>query len=159
MFLQPFSAYFFALYNSILYSLWTLLCLFRQTFFPFFQKGSLTLCSLCPLFKIFFQFPKMIKQFDDFCALLPKLCSFLFNSFSRTFDENLRPSIGNGHLATVVHSNSVYMNGLYNGNGTDSSRARIPAMTALLINATEVPYLRRSFCLDLAKGILVFHKA
>ncbi|CAF4451865.1 unnamed protein product [Rotaria sp. Silwood2] len=35
--------------------------------------------------------------------------------------------IGNGHVATVVYSDFIYMNGLYNGENGTSHRARIPS--------------------------------
>ncbi|XP_060582374.1 protein-glucosylgalactosylhydroxylysine glucosidase-like isoform X2 [Ruditapes philippinarum] len=70
-------------------------------------------------------------------------------------DAKLWPSVGNGHVATVVHSNTVYMNGLYNGNGTDSTRARIPAMTSLNVSKINLPYSKISYCLQLDKGIYV----
>ncbi|CAM4963855.1 unnamed protein product [Rotaria socialis] len=42
-------------------------------------------------------------------------------------DFRLLPYIGNGHLATVVYSDFIYMNGLYNGENGTSHRARIPS--------------------------------
>jgi len=37
--------------------------------------------------------------------------------------EELRyfPSVGNGHLATVVNTDTLYLNGLYNGRGGKES--------------------------------------
>ncbi len=32
-----------------------------------------------------------------------------------TINYRLMPYVGNGHVATVVFSNFIYMNGLYNG--------------------------------------------
>ncbi|CAF1060401.1 unnamed protein product [Adineta steineri] len=42
-------------------------------------------------------------------------------------DYRILPYIGNGHLATVVFSDFIYMNGLYNGDNGTSHRARIPS--------------------------------
>ncbi|CAF4294894.1 unnamed protein product [Rotaria sp. Silwood2] len=42
-------------------------------------------------------------------------------------DFRLLPYIGNGHIATVVYSDFIYMNGLYNGENGTSHRARIPS--------------------------------
>ncbi|KAH3854241.1 protein-glucosylgalactosylhydroxylysine glucosidase-like [Dreissena polymorpha] len=67
-------------------------------------------------------------------------------------DAKLWPSISNGHLGTVVHSDSVYMNGLYNGNGTTSTRARIPAMTSLKTLNIDGTRLNTSFCLHMDTG-------
>ncbi|CAG9784083.1 unnamed protein product [Diatraea saccharalis] len=46
------------------------------------------------------------------------------------------PSVGNGHVATNVFSDTVYMNGLYNGRGGRSHRARIPAYANVRLNST-----------------------
>lgn len=47
-------------------------------------------------------------------------------------------SIGNGHVATDVFSDTVYMNGLYNGERGESHRARVPAWCniQLMLNDT-----------------------
>lgn len=68
-------------------------------------------------------------------------------------DAKLWPSVGNGHVATVVHSDAVYMNGLYNGNGTESTRARIPAVTSMNVSDINLPVTRKSFCLQMDRGI------
>ncbi|CAF2078358.1 unnamed protein product [Rotaria magnacalcarata] len=39
----------------------------------------------------------------------------------------MMPYVGNGHVATVVFSDFIYMNGLYNGDNGTSHRARIPS--------------------------------
>ena len=41
-------------------------------------------------------------------------------------DEKLLPTLSNGHLGFTLFSDSIYMNGLYNGKGGLSHRARIP---------------------------------
>lgn len=49
------------------------------------------------------------------------------------------PSLSNGHLGYTVFGNAVFMNGVYNGAGGDSRRARIPNwinITAELCNPT-----------------------
>lgn len=33
----------------------------------------------------------------------------------QSVDLRYMPSVGNGHIATVLYSSSVYMNGLFNG--------------------------------------------
>ncbi|XP_052787604.1 protein-glucosylgalactosylhydroxylysine glucosidase-like [Mya arenaria] len=69
-------------------------------------------------------------------------------------DAKLWPSISNGHVGTVVHSDSVYMNGLYNGNGTTSTRARIPAFTSLdVINFAPDENVSTTYCLHMNSGI------
>ncbi|CAF4972350.1 unnamed protein product [Rotaria sp. Silwood1] len=44
-----------------------------------------------------------------------------------SLDFRLLPYIGNGHIATVVYSDVIYMNGLYNGENGTSHRAHIPS--------------------------------
>lgn len=46
------------------------------------------------------------------------------------------PSIGNGHVATNIFSDTVYLNGLYNGEKGESRRARIPAWANIRLNST-----------------------
>lgn len=36
------------------------------------------------------------------------------------------PSLANGHLGLTVFGNAIYMNGVYNGRGGQSRRARLP---------------------------------
>ena len=43
----------------------------------------------------------------------------------------LMPTVGNGHLATVVFRDRIFMNGLYNGEGNKSHRAAIPALNLI----------------------------
>lgn len=62
-------------------------------------------------------------------------CSFLFivAAFSRPNDSKLLPTLGNGQLGFAVLSDSVYMNGLYNGRAGLSHRARIPNFVNILL--------------------------
>ena len=39
-------------------------------------------------------------------------------------DTRLLPAVGNGHLATNVYSDALFVNGLFNGVTGDSHRAR-----------------------------------
>jgi len=55
-------------------------------------------------------------------SLLKTLGYFFFCSLPD--DEKQVPTIGNGHVATLVYSDTVYMNGLYTGLRGDSHRAR-----------------------------------
>jgi hypothetical protein len=71
----------------------------------------------------------------------------------------LFPEIGNGHLATVVQSSNVYMNGLYNGANTTSHRARIPSTAAVMMNiASPNANVTGKFSLDLGRGICLKNK-
>ena len=68
-------------------------------------------------------------------------------------DPRFWPTVGNGHVATVAYSDTVFMNGLYNGNGTDSRRARIPAMTAVNIQSISPSAVSLQYILDMKKGL------
>ncbi|XP_049885269.1 protein-glucosylgalactosylhydroxylysine glucosidase [Pectinophora gossypiella] len=60
----------------------------------------------------------------------------VFSTHSLPTDDRFMPSIGNGHLATNIFSDTVYMNGLYNGRQGESRRARIPAWANIRLNST-----------------------
>ncbi|XP_045179575.2 protein-glucosylgalactosylhydroxylysine glucosidase-like [Mercenaria mercenaria] len=70
-------------------------------------------------------------------------------------DVRFRPPIGNGHVATNVFTDTVYMNGLYNGLEDKSSRARIPAYVAFDINMTNDVLLKQKFILDMYNGVFL----
>ncbi|KAK9823243.1 hypothetical protein WJX72_001319 [[Myrmecia] bisecta] len=67
------------------------------------------------------------------------------------------PPVGNGYLATVVGSDTVYVAGVYNGRAaqqdTSTHRARIPAMAAFSINGLEPIELS----LDLQRAVVKQH--
>lgn len=62
------------------------------------------------------------------------------------------PSIGNGHVATVIRGDAVFMNGLYNGHNITSHRAKMPAVFIrnVVLNSSSVQ--KQRFTLDLAAG-------
>lgn len=64
-------------------------------------------------------------------------------------------SVGNGHVATTVYTDTVHMNGLYNGNRGESHRARIPSGNNIRINTPTNgdPIQRQTFALDVGKGV------
>lgn len=67
-------------------------------------------------------------------------------------DVRFRPPIGNGHVATNVLSDTVYMNGVFNGHEDYSSRARIPAYVSVDINTTSEINVRRKFVSSMYDG-------
>ena len=68
-------------------------------------------------------------------------------------NSRLRPSVANGHLGTVVHSPSVFMNGLYNGYMTDSHRAVVPSTCSLNVTGTEPESkFKRKYRLNVGEG-------
>ena len=64
-------------------------------------------------------------------------------------------TVGNGHIATVVYSDTIYMNGLYNGERGESHRARIPSYINVRVQSPEI--VPRRYALDTEKGNLIFH--
>ena len=70
-------------------------------------------------------------------------------------DVKFHPPIGNGHVATNVLSDTIYMNGLFNGREDASSRARIPSTVAIDINiTTSDSNLQKHYTLNMYEGKL-----
>ena len=70
-------------------------------------------------------------------------------------DEVEMPSVGNGQLATVIYTDTVYMNGLYNGELGESHRARIPSQINIRMDvAPNITVTQRRFILDTEKGTI-----
>ena len=61
-------------------------------------------------------------------------------------------SVGNGHVATVVDSDTVYMNGLYNGGRGESHRARIPSRINIHAIVPDEGKTVHRFILDTEQG-------
>ena len=76
-------------------------------------------------------------------------------SYFHRLPENSRilPTIGNGHVATVVYTDTIYMNGLYNGLKTLSHRARIPSTCAIEITSTSAHITKSLYSLDVETGM------
>uniref|UniRef100_A0ABM0GNJ9 Acid trehalase-like protein 1-like n=1 Tax=Saccoglossus kowalevskii TaxID=10224 RepID=A0ABM0GNJ9_SACKO len=75
---------------------------------------------------------------------------------NKSIDMRYMPTIGNGHVAHLVGSDAIYMNGLYNGEGAASHRARISARNAITVtfNDEELANLAtRSYTLDMSQGL------
>ena len=62
------------------------------------------------------------------------------------------PEVGNGHLATVVQGDTMFMNGLYNGKAGASHRARVPSPASYKMAAHRPEVMTRSYSLDLGRG-------
>ena len=62
---------------------------------------------------------------------------------------NNRPTLSNGHLSTVVYSECLHMNGLYNGRKGSSHPACVPSPFALAVGNG----LGRSFKMDMRRGV------
>ena len=67
-------------------------------------------------------------------------------------------SVGNGHLATIVYSETVYMNGLYNGERGESHRARIPSRINVSMELSKNEISQQRFVLDTQQGAAKFNK-
>ncbi|VDI30110.1 Hypothetical predicted protein [Mytilus galloprovincialis] len=67
-------------------------------------------------------------------------------------DEKFMPPIGNGHIATNVLSDTIYMNGFYNGYREDSHRARLQATSAVDVQFND-DRESRYYALDMFNGI------
>nr|XP_049691823.1 protein-glucosylgalactosylhydroxylysine glucosidase [Helicoverpa armigera] len=80
--------------------------------------------------------------------------SHVFSTYTLPSNDKYMPSIGNGHIATNIFSDTVYMNGLYNGQAGYSHRARIPAWANIRLNSTLThhPY-SPVYSLDTREGV------
>ncbi|XP_013201193.2 protein-glucosylgalactosylhydroxylysine glucosidase [Amyelois transitella] len=78
----------------------------------------------------------------------------VFSAHRLPADDRLMPSIGNGHIATNIFSDTVYMNGVYNGRKGESHRARIPGWANIRLNSTltHFPY-SPVYSLDTKEGV------
>lgn len=68
-------------------------------------------------------------------------------------DPKLMPYVGNGHLASTIFDNKVYVNGLYNGERGESHRARVPNTHNFRILTDDVDgFWSRRYVLDMRRG-------
>ncbi|XP_075992674.1 protein-glucosylgalactosylhydroxylysine glucosidase [Anticarsia gemmatalis] len=78
----------------------------------------------------------------------------IFSTYSLPNTDKFMPSIGNGHVATNIFSDTVYMNGLYNGQGGYSHRARIPGWANIRLNSTLTHHpFSPVYSLDTREGV------
>lgn len=85
--------------------------------------------------------------------------SFLLTTSSLPRDKNqhiltkMMPYVGNGHLASTVFDNSVFLNGLYNGEKTNSHRARVPNVHNFsFFSNDDKGFQNTNYILDMEKG-------
>ncbi|ELU12915.1 hypothetical protein CAPTEDRAFT_112806, partial [Capitella teleta] len=71
-------------------------------------------------------------------------------------DNRFIPAVGNGHVATQVYEDTIFINNVYNGFGNDSHRARIPSPVAV---KPQPPgdNLEETYTLDMFRGSFVAH--
>ncbi|CAH1792620.1 unnamed protein product, partial [Owenia fusiformis] len=79
---------------------------------------------------------------------------FVLKANSFPDDVRLRPPIGNGHIATNVLSDTIYMNGVFNGYADDSHRARIPSTVAIDV-VKEDTRENRTYILNMKDGMFI----
>lgn len=65
-------------------------------------------------------------------------------------DPRVLPTIGNGHIATVVKTETLCMNGLYNGYAIKTHRALLPAI--LVRNVSVDGNVTSKYSLDVKNG-------
>ncbi|XP_033733626.1 protein-glucosylgalactosylhydroxylysine glucosidase-like [Pecten maximus] len=70
-------------------------------------------------------------------------------------DAQSMPTIGNGHVAMVVHSDTMYMGGLYNGYNVTSHRARLQATSSISITGFDFDVDTRNYSLDVGRGMYI----
>ncbi|OWF37121.1 Acid trehalase-like protein 1 [Mizuhopecten yessoensis] len=70
-------------------------------------------------------------------------------------DAMSMPTIGNGHVATVVHSDTMYLGGLYNGYNVTSHRARLQSTSSISITGFSFDVDTRKYSLDVGRGMYI----
>lgn len=65
------------------------------------------------------------------------------------------PTIGNGYLATLIHSDTMYVDGVYNGPNGTSHRARLRSTSSINITDFSFPVRDRKYSLDVGRGMYV----
>ncbi|XP_072035583.1 protein-glucosylgalactosylhydroxylysine glucosidase-like [Amphiura filiformis] len=68
-------------------------------------------------------------------------------------DVCCQPTVGNGYIATVVYSDSIFMNGVYNGKDRTSHRARIPSTANIAMTHMDVTVSGNTYRLDTSQGL------
>jgi hypothetical protein len=74
-----------------------------------------------------------------------------------TLNKRLMPYLGNGHLASTVFDDAIYVNGVYNGERGVSHRARVPNMHDFDIKPSntslERKFINKNYTMDFLHGI------
>lgn len=82
--------------------------------------------------------------------------AYIFSSNVLPSDVRLRPSVGNGRIATMIHARDVFFSGLYNGRLAESHRAAIPSSCSFNITGTDPPSnFTRYYSLNVGAGTYV----
>lgn len=62
----------------------------------------------------------------------------------KTINTRYMPTLGNGYIGTTVYSDTMYLNGVFNGEGANSHKAAIPALLMSRINLSNPEIENRS---------------
>jgi len=88
---------------------------------------------------------------------IEKIKSFEYLYSDKPQSPRYSPALGNGHLSTVLYSDSVFMSGLYSGNLTNKNsihRARIPSLINIVLCSIDNKFINKTHCaLDLQNSI------
>jgi hypothetical protein len=100
--------------------------------------------------------PRFLTEFDT-------RDPFILLTHSLPVDEDnkieykVMPYVGNGHLASTIFDNKVYVNGLYNGKGGESHRARLPNIhNFTILSSDPFGFENIQFVLNLNEGNILF---
>ncbi|KAK2141514.1 hypothetical protein LSH36_1090g00111 [Paralvinella palmiformis] len=75
---------------------------------------------------------------------------WLLQSEQLPSDTRLIPGIGNGHVATQVYSDTIYISNVYNGYTNSTHRARIPSTVGITVTKDDL--IDRNYTLDMRRG-------
>ncbi|XP_061173410.1 protein-glucosylgalactosylhydroxylysine glucosidase-like [Saccostrea echinata] len=91
--------------------------------------------------------------FPDGRLLAPAPDITVLSNDTLTNDTRILPTIGNGHIATVVKSDTMCMNGLYNGYAIKTHRALLPSIMikSITINGSA----KSNYSIDFKNGMFV----
>lgn len=72
--------------------------------------------------------------------------------FNGSLDYRVMPYVGNGHQASTIFNNAVFLNGLYNGIRGESHRARVPNIHNFSFISPANGFTFRQYALDMKNG-------
>ena len=75
------------------------------------------------------------------------------NPNTNNIEPKLMPYVGNGHIASTIFNNAIFMNGLYNGQRGESHRARLPNVHNFSFISPAGNFTRQQYVLDLKNGL------
>ncbi|KAJ8308422.1 hypothetical protein KUTeg_013296 [Tegillarca granosa] len=79
----------------------------------------------------------------------------ILSTNSLPFFTKLLPTIGNGYIATVVKSDTIYRSDLFTGYNVTSHRARIPATSNIELTFVSEKVTSLKYSLDMGRGMYI----